>query len=334
MIAEPESISPGPSPRLDNRQSAELPTSPKKHRASISLKKLSGRRSINRSTVSPQPLAGLDISPGTVSADTQALQAEPSHHRHQHRAHHRADHVISQVRDWLQHEKARAAKRKSKLGIIDTKSAIAHGLANRILGTVDHDRSNDHTRHRRRSSDISDEGLSLEKLEEILSSSLQIDDDTDALVGSRKTSLLPRKGSIRKLARKKSTLQSSDTECHEGDIRVPSAEVTLDNSKTLSYSGGAAASQSDLISSSKRAKKEKEAWIQFKNEIVRLAHTLRLKGWRRIPLDRGAEIDVERLCGALTNAVYVVSPPQNLPETPVLGVPDGTSALRLKKPPA
>jgi choline kinase len=65
------------------------------------------------------------------------------------------------------------------------------------------------------------------------------------------------------------------------------------------------------------AVKEKEGWINFKNEIVRLAHTLRLKGWRRIPLDCGADIEVERLSGALTNAVYVVSPPKNLPgETP------------------
>jgi choline kinase len=39
---------------------------------------------------------------------------------------------------------------------------------------------------------------------------------------------------------------------------------------------------------------------------------LKLKGWRRVPLDQSSEIEVERLSGALTNAVYVVSPPKNL----------------------
>jgi len=47
----------------------------------------------------------------------------------------------------------------------------------------------------------------------------------------------------------------------------------------------------------------------FKNEIIRIAHTLKLKGWRRVPLGGGETISVERLSGALTNAVYVVSPP-------------------------
>lgn len=93
---------------------------------------------------------------------------------------------------------------------------------------------------------------------------------------------------------------------------MPSAEVILDNSKTLGYSGGTTESQTNLPNSNKRALREKEAWLRFKNEIVRLAHTLRLKGWRQVPLDRGGDIEVERLSGALTNAVYVVKPPANL----------------------
>ncbi len=94
---------------------------------------------------------------------------------------------------------------------------------------------------------------------------------------------------------------------------MPSADVVLDNSKTLGYSGGAATSVINLADPSKRAKREKEAWFQFKTEIVRLAHTLKLRGWRRVPIDRGGDIEVVRLSGALTNAVYVVSPPTDLP---------------------
>jgi choline kinase len=108
---------------------------------------------------------------------------------------------------------------------------------------------------------------------------------------------------------------SSDTEYQDGDVVVPSCDVVLDNSKTMSYSGGTADSASTTVtlSTSKRAEKERKAWLVFKCEIVKLAHTLRLKGWRRVPLDRGGDIEVERLSGALTNAVYVVSPPKDLP---------------------
>ena len=91
--------------------------------------------------------------------------------------------------------------------------------------------------------------------------------------------------------------------------------MILDNSKTLSYSaGGASASDLNLVATRKRAEKERKAWSIFKSEILRLAHTLRLKGWRRIPLERGDDIDVQRLSGALTNAVYVVLAPKDLPQ--------------------
>ncbi len=67
-------------------------------------------------------------------------------------------------------------------------------------------------------------------------------------------------------------------------------------------------------------------------EIVRLAHTLRLKGWRQISLENGGDIDVERLSGALTNAVYVVSPPAVLPQTP-RDPQDSLTSIVFKKPP-
>ncbi|ERS99550.1 hypothetical protein HMPREF1624_04755 [Sporothrix schenckii ATCC 58251] len=115
---------------------------------------------------------------------------------------------------------------------------------------------------------------------------------------------------------------SSDTEYMDGDVLVPGCDAVLDNSKTLKYStsttsiplassSGRAASDAGSISS-RREDKERQAWYKFKNEIIRLAHTLRLKGWRKVPLDAGETITVERLSGALTNAVYVVSPPADL----------------------
>lgn len=112
---------------------------------------------------------------------------------------------------------------------------------------------------------------------------------------------------------------SSDTEYMDGDVLVPGCDAVLDNSKTLKYSMSTtsipqlnrAASDAGSISS-RREDKERQAWYKFKNEIIRLAHTLRLKGWRKVPLDAGETITVERLSGALTNAVYVVSPPADL----------------------
>lgn len=194
--------------------------------------------------------------------------------------------------------------------------------------------SGHHQGHHERSSADSEESLALQELEKILSNKLQLDEENETVTRSRKPSIGKRKGSIRRALRKRSTGVSSDTDHYQdGDVIVPSTEVILDNSKTLSYCGGAALSQVNLSNPSKKAKKEAEAWLQFKNEIVRLTHTLKCKGWRRVPLDRGAEIDVERLSGALTNAVYVVSPPQNLSHLQP-SAQESTTSLVSKRPPA
>lgn len=114
-----------------------------------------------------------------------------------------------------------------------------------------------------------------------------------------------------------STVSSGEDYFDSIDQLVPSCEAVLDNTKTLAYGAGGPDSEStvDLTkhTGTGRAQKEKEAWATFKYEIVRLTHTLKLKGWRRVPLDHSGEIDVQRLSGALTNAVYVVSPPKELP---------------------
>ncbi|KAK6497571.1 hypothetical protein TWF481_011978 [Arthrobotrys musiformis] len=64
---------------------------------------------------------------------------------------------------------------------------------------------------------------------------------------------------------------------------VPGCEAELDNSKELS--------------------------VEFRAEILRLTHTLKIKNWRKVDLERGEELVVSRISGALTNAVYKVTPP-------------------------
>ncbi|KAL8964577.1 MAG: hypothetical protein Q9183_004355, partial [Haloplaca sp. 2 TL-2023] len=299
-------MSSGTSSRFEPRHAPDTAVSTKRHRASLGSKRLSGRPSSKASTTSLHSTASLDS--GTDTAPTE-------------------------VKDWLHQEKAKKSKRKSRLPGGPKNKASATGL---VKSGVDHG-----SHRRRRSSESSDGAEALEQLEKILGTKLQLDTDGEPIAGSRKasmpsrkgsvgivpppdeegespvsprkTSIASKRGSIKRLLRKKSTV-SSDTDYQDYEKRVPSVEVTLDNTKTMSYTGGAASSQVSLVGSSKKAK-EADAWNYFKNEIVRLTHTLRLKGWRQVPLE-GADIGVERLSGALTNAVYVVSPPKDLPQNP------------------
>ncbi|KAL8700729.1 MAG: hypothetical protein Q9224_000826, partial [Gallowayella concinna] len=331
FIEEPESISPNVSPRLDGQPQPNLPTSPKKHRVSLGSRKLSGRPAPNLSTSSLQSIASLANSADPASTEVPPSSGGRSSHS-EHRPH--ANQILSQVRDWLHHEKARASKRKSKAHHDHGKHAAATGLVKSLVDHVHSDESRHHAgHHRRKSSDLSeDDSLALEQLEKILTTNLQLEEDHETVSGSRKPSMATRKGSIRRTLRKKSTGISSDTDYQDGDMLVPSVDVILDNSKALSYTGGAGSSEAAPFSSGKKSTKEEDAWIQFKNEIVRLTHTLKCKGWRCVPLE-GANISVERLSGALTNAVYVVSPPKDL--TQLLSTTnDSTTSLASKRRPS
>ncbi len=282
---------------------------------------------MNASTTSLHSAAGFESSREFTTSGSQLNR--PGNHQ-------QTTQILSQVRDWLRHEKARASlKRKSKPHADQGRHGSATGLVKSLVDHAHSSASGHHLGHQRRQSpDGSDETLALDELERILSNNLDLEDDSETITLDRKASIGMRKGSTRQPMRTKSTGVSSDTDHHpDGDIRVPSAEVVLDNSRIMSYGRGATSSQSDLAESGKKAKKEAEAWFQFKNEIVRLAHTLRLKGWRRVPLDRGADIDVERLSGALTNAVYVVSPPRDISRL-LPGAQDSTVSLTSKRPPA
>ena len=343
LIAEPESISPELSPKTesaDKKQLSRASSSTKQHRTNTS-KRLSGRPAADNSSPSLHSISSIGSLGPDINLDPAKYESDVSlkSSHHDARRHHPASHIVSQVAEWLHQEKTKRAalraRRNSRAKLAHAAEATRHLVDQFCTDQTKHDKG----RHGRSSSDVSEGSLALEKLEQILSNSIGLsgEDKDNSAQDKRDAYFSPRRsrrqGSARRLLRKASTIASSDTEYQEPDIDVPSAEVILDNSKTLGYSGGTASSEVGLSNTSKRVLKEQEAWLQFKMEIVRLCHTLRLKGWRRIPFDRGGDISVERLSGALTNAVYVVSPPKNLPQTPLVAKDSTTSFMPKGQPP-
>ena len=327
-MAEPESLTPRAS--VDFGEALHPVTSPKKqHRASVA-KRLSGRPALS----SASSLAGLENLGSATKMDAQLSNHSDvdtdSTLKHRHSPHSHTSSIISQVRHWLHEEKARKATRQHKTrdgasklsNALDTVSVLAersqgHGLPHRK------------GHHRRTSSASSDGTLALERLEQILATGMDLPQDPTQ--EERPRPYCSRKAS--RLLRRQSTIALSDSEYHDSEPHVPSADVVLDNSKVCGYSGGGATSQTSLPDLRKSAKKEAEAWLHFKYEIVRLSHTLKLTRWRRVPLERSGDIEVERLSGALTNAVYVVSPPVDLPQE--VSDPRGStsSVVAATKPP-
>jgi choline kinase len=310
--SEPEEIEPISTPDEESRR--------KQHKAGL------GKRLMGRATPSTNQLSRLSTvsqnSADDVKPQSEENTGPPRHHIHH--AHHH-EKLISQVTTWLEAEKTkRIARRSRRKGRRETKEANAAAAHDRVLHEI-----SKRPRSGSQSSDSSE--ISLDKLQRILEDSLTAfgHEQFPSSHTDRRPSAAPkRKSGSRTLTR----TASSDTDYHDGDVVVPSCDVMLDNSKTMSYSGGAADSEVDLAASGKRAEKERKAWLIFKGEIVRLTHTLRLKGWRRVPLDRGGEIEVERLSGALTNAVYVVSPPKDLPASTADGE-SSASRVSKKSPP-
>ncbi len=258
---------------------------------------------------------------------------EEIHHGSRHRGNDAHIRLISQVAEWIQTERRRLALRRlppaaavngEAGGPVPTEAAASSGESHGSNVLSGHhgggDGSAGSTGSRGLRGSVGSVGSvgsdALDKLEQILSYAL-------GPTRSRglRAALRPR------LARKLSTAASAaggrpklptapllrrastagggggGGDVVDGDILVPECDAMLDHTRTLGGSTGAG-------SAGYESAREKE-WTRFKEEIVRLAHTLGLKGWRRIPLDRGGEIEVERLSGALTNAVYVVSPPRD-----------------------
>ncbi|EKD12305.1 uncharacterized protein L3040_000226 [Drepanopeziza brunnea f. sp. 'multigermtubi'] len=310
IVEEPESITP--------LSGSEDTTRPKQFKAGVSERRMTGRPSFHSSASSRLSIVSADDSVPASNSTTSFLapkhHVHPSNHEtlHHHHHEHRHKKLLSQVAEWLQAEKAKRAARK------------AHKQ-----GNGPEDRENSRYARPRTSSQSSDaSAISLEKLQQILEDNMSsFGIENVPSTSPSPVARHPSHNSRRRPSMRKAYVGSSDTEYQDGDVVLPSCDVVLDNSKTMSYGGGASDSAMETVtlSNSKKAEKERKAWLAFKGEILRLAHTLRLKGWRRVPLERGGDIEVKRLSGALTNAVYVVSPPQDLP------TPEGKAGL---KPPA
>ncbi|KAL1856268.1 hypothetical protein Daus18300_010841 [Diaporthe australafricana] len=331
-IAEPE-----PLPQEEPRPRREFA-------ASVSGRRLSGRppmlaaNSSRTSFASQSSIDTLDLTGNHSLSSLPQLpedaaaqgdqQPQGSHQLHSgsQRVDRASEKILAQVADWLQREKT---KRESK----KPRKHHHHHLHSRRKHKSQREESQateepemepevENVLRRTASIDSNSSDVSLDRLQRIL-------DDSMAALGISSvphySAKLGRRLSHRKKGSSRASLQlsraySSDTDYVDGDALVPSCDAILDNTKTLKYSQGSA----DEPSSGKREEKERQAWATFKNEIIRLAHTLRLKGWRRVALDSGDDIQVERLSGALTNAVYVVTPPENLPS--------GESDVVKKKP--
>ncbi|KDB20433.1 hypothetical protein H109_07629 [Trichophyton interdigitale MR816] len=221
--------------------------------------------------------------------------------------------LLGQVHQWLHQE-------KSKLGLPSTSTSTSTSTAKSprlIPRSTSAPLKGDLLGDNSTSADaqIPESTLALEKLEKILSQY-----STDALSGPAGAPWRRRRGGSWGQGKRGYGLKglrrgsASDSDYTDNEMSVPSADVVLDNSKTLLYSGGEA--DSDIATQPEGSKpgsgKDKEYWLHFKSEIVRLTHTLGFKGWRRVPLDAGGEVEVVRLSGALTNAVYQVSPPKDM----------------------
>lgn len=279
----------------------------KKFRASVG-KRVSARSSVEH--LSKKYLSNADLSKSRSNASETSGGTESSPYSTHHRS------LLAQISSWIANEKTRRAtsKKSRKHKPSHQKSHDPHldiphedkGAAKGNEATADRPPS--------QASDTASEGsMALERLEEILRGGLYLMKRSPT--ASRE--LLRKSPSLKKLG--KLTANASDTELPDGELSVPSCDVVLDNSKTLSTVGGMAEVEEERDAEGRpklqrwTSTKEREAWKTFKFEIVRLAHTLGLKGWRLVPMESSDSIEVKRLSGALTNAVYVVSPPTRLP---------------------
>jgi choline kinase len=285
---------------LDQGDYFDLEKGARRYRASVSGKRLSGRPPSERSTsTKAQSQEGNPSNPSLSSLISEA--SDPSTSRHSH------ENLVKHVSAWLKGEKTRRSARKAKRKAAKEKK---HAPLEKD-GTVSTEVPDSSAERRHSSSESSDGSVALEQLADILGRTMSLK-SSDGTSRSHRFSHHRKLSSIMK---RHSAVSSGEDYFESIDQLVPSCEATLDNTKTLAYGAGGPESEStvDLTGTggSKNAKKEKEAWVTFKYEIVRLAHTLKLKGWRRVPLEQSNEIDVQRLSGALTNAVYVVSPPKH-----------------------
>ena len=275
---EPDEIIPPPVYNDDD----ERPDSPiKYHRASIVGKKMVGRPQLpqmNSSATLVRQLSGVNLS-GSEQWDSSAEGSQND-----------ANKILNQVAEWLQQEQSKRSKKTKK-----SRRPIDKEIA------PDDDDDDDQDEVVQPAPEPTGEGsdIDLSSLESILAGYMKGSSGGSSTMPPRSGSVVPRKSSIaRKFKRASVAPQSSDTEFFGDEILVPNVEATLDNTKTLSYSGGGVGTDTDT-GNDKASKKDQKNWNKFKQEILTLTHTLRLKGWRRIPIEKGGELEVARLSGTI-----------------------------------
>ncbi|KAJ5259440.1 hypothetical protein N7478_012421 [Penicillium angulare] len=219
--------------------------------------------------------------------------------------------LFNQVYDWLQHEKTRRMTRKARHAEANAANSIA------VAEREPHPPAQDHP---------SESTFSLDKLEHIL---LQFAGPRNLHgLASHRLPRLPTRRRHKGLRRG----SASESDYTDVEAPVPNVEAVLDNTKTLAYSSSIAADNDTTSENSSKRSKDLEAWAVFKGEIVRIVHTLQLRGWRKMPMEKSHEIEVVRLSGAMTNAIYVVTPPKHFYNLNPKAE-NGSTALVARKPP-
>ncbi|KAF1833093.1 kinase-like protein [Decorospora gaudefroyi] len=282
----------GKNKELDQKDYLDLDKTARQYTTSVSRKRPSARPSTER--LSSYKPANNDANPSLSSLLSDSSTDAASHGPHAH------ENLLKQVGTWLRHERERRHARRAKRKAAKNGAFDAEPTNNTI------EKDDQPTPGARRDSESSQGSDSLDQLANILEKTLSI----------KPAEAKRRSNNIRRLSTglKRHSAISNDSDYFESvEQLVPSCEANLDNSKTMAYNVDEPGTESTNEVFDKEARKEREAWTQFRAEILRLIHTLKLKGWRKVPMEQSNEIDVQRLSGALTNAVYVVSPPKNLP---------------------
>jgi choline kinase len=289
-----EGISPlliGRNKELDQKDYLDLDKPSKQFAATSKGKRLAGRPSMEH--LNSHRLQSIESNPSLTSILSDS-SADAQQHPHVH------ERLVKHVTDWLKSERSRRAARKAK------RKGAKHAAENIApQSEVTTEPSEHHPSRERSGSDSSQGSVALDQLASILEKTLSI----------KPAEARKRINHVRRLSTglKRHSAISTDSDYFDSvDQLVPSCDVVLDNSKTMAYSVDSPDDEVETEDSERRSRKEKEAWSTFKYEILRLAHTLKLKGWRRVVMEQSDEIEVQRLSGALTNAVYVVAPPKNL----------------------
>lgn len=175
--------------------------------------------------------------------------------------------LLEQLKDWAYAERQRQKNRREKKAAKKTEHHRSVASSTEVDGAVEGDEFG--------------EPLSLVSSgDEAAQVAL---DAFDALVAAAEASRLEehsrRPSAHRKASRKKHARHASDTDyASDGEPVVPSCEEVLQTPEEVGMD-------------------------EFKSQVLKLAHTLKCKGWRRVDLDRYKEVTVERISGAFTNVV-------------------------------